>query len=140
MAEQQHQEIVASCSLCKHWNMDAARAIIRQLSQDKEGMLLLNRWRHTFTQMADNPNILYAHEAEDGEGVDVEHALASLGICELLSTLSNAPVMMHPQDFCPDEIPDTAIPFGIHFEARNPGKWGQGGSFDQIMRKALGEE
>lgn len=128
------------CGLCKHWDQDAWHKLFVKISSTKNGISLLNGWRHALMTTG-NAAMQQAHPDSDGEGVDADLALRACGMCRPLTEATNRPIVTYPASSCPEFLPseagapDPSKPFPLMFENRDlDTERRASGMFDNIMR------
>lgn len=127
----------SKCFLCK--NFDTATWKKLRLfwgnSSDKELFEKLNRVRMALLTTR-NMEISRRSEGQDGD-FDVEHAITQLGICQPLTELQGAAVIVSPISTCPDHVCSKERPTGLFTpKDREHEKMGSD-AYDAIMKVAL---
>lgn len=106
-------------------------------SSDKELFEKLNRVRMALLTTR-NMEISRRSEGQDGD-FDVEHAITQLGICQPLTELQGAAVIVSPISTCPDHVCSKERPTGLFTpKDREHEKMGSD-AYDAIMRVALNQ-
>jgi len=85
-----------------------------------------------------NAKLQEAHIPEDND-MDVEHAIASLGMCEALTEVLSAPIIVHPTSGCPAEYCTPAQPNGFYKPKDRDHERMGSKVFDNVMRMATGK-
>jgi hypothetical protein len=138
-AQEMALKVAGRCGHCKHFDhancqnhlraMDHPGATIEQRQQ-------VNQMRAGLIE-TQNAALHDRHMGHDGE-MDVEHALASLGYCRVLSEVMNEETVVHPLSFCPNEIRTPEMPMG-YFQPKDQENARAGSAkYDEIMQRAAG--
>lgn len=132
------------CMFCKHFDSRAWHALYRKMSETKEGLQILNTFRHGLT-ITENAAVRSRHQLDDDD-FDVDHAMMACGICRPLTEIVKDPIIVYPVSTCPETLPpptdgsvDPKIPFPVCFELREERQTERASSaaYDVIMQAAL---
>lgn len=126
------------CRTCKHFDHDNWVRILRTkaLSEVRTDQEELNKLRAGLLQ-TQNASVHDMHLGQDGD-IDIEHALASLGICRALTETLNDAIIVHPLSSCPDDVITPTSPDGF-YQAKDDHQDKEAASaYDLILRKAMG--
>lgn len=127
------------CHSCKHFRHRDWRAFVAKAESplgSLEDRAMLNRVR-AFLLQTRNASLAERHLGQDG-GFDVEHAMASLGVCSALTEVEGDMVVVHPLATCPAEVCTPDRPNG-YYEPKDRSTAREGVSiYDAVMRKAMG--
>lgn len=129
----------SKCFLCKNFDKETWKKLrlFWGNSSDKETFAKLNKVRLALLQTR-NTELARRSEGLDGD-FDVEHALTQLGICQPLTELNGAAVIVSPISTCPDHVCTKENPTGLFTpKDREREKMGSD-AYDAIMRVALNE-
>lgn len=125
------------CAECVHFDPGAWERRKAQLEGSKEGVNQLNNMRWALIQEGLGP-AEGMHVTQENE-VDLEHAIAFLGVCRALTEHKRDETYVHPMSGCPDEVCTPTHPDGF-FETRNYETRRAGdAAYDDVMRKAQGK-
>lgn len=101
-------------------------------------------YRRSQTATVDGRAKLQAMEEElirsaNADPADVEEAMQSMGICQVLTEARRDAVIVHPVSTCPDTLPNSTVPFPRSYKARTSDDARNAtATFDSIMRSAQG--
>lgn len=134
----------AMCAGCKHFDQKTWQTMVRRADDPLAPMdqrQVVNAIRESLL-MTNNATIdatlTDQHPAPDG-GVDVEHALMSLGICQALTAHYGEQIGVHPLSSCPEEVCGPNQPEGFfQLKGREAEKAGNVG-YDMVMQRADGK-
>ncbi len=127
------------CSQCKHFDPDAWAKIRRAWSNPLHPEhKALNFIRSGLLQTR-NAQLRDMHAGQDGD-IDLEHAVALLGICHPLTEIKNDVIIVHPLSCCPDEVKGPSSPDGLFEDKSKDAEKRGSAAFDLLMRKAQGKE
>ena len=129
----------AKCFLCKRFDSKAWNQI-RKLwgnSADKDTFEKLNKIRYALLTMRNNEAL--SPSIDRGGDLDVEHALAQLGICQPLTELNRDLVIVSPLSTCPDNVCTKDNPKGLFVPKDKEHERLGNTAFDKIMRMAEGK-
>lgn len=132
------QGIKRLCKDCKHYDNPSLQKAIKgaERSPDLVKRDGINQIR---AHLLATQNAVIGQVHDDGQGdVDVEAALASLGVCRALTELDQELVAVHPLASCPAEVVTPTSPHGL-FQARDRETTkAQAIAYDTLMGKARG--
>lgn len=118
------------CASCKHFDAPAWQRLKAKWECSKEGVQQLNQMRAGIMEVGLS-KVKELHQAPDGD-IDLEHALAFLGVCHPLTEIHNDPVIVHPMSGCPDGL-------DLWEAANTDADKISASAFDQIMHAAEGK-
>lgn len=122
------------CSTCKNFDRTTWLKQLKVLRSSHEGRGAVNAIMAGLLG-TNNVEVEDMHRGEDGE-FDTDHAVASLGICRILTEVHNDMVVVHPLGVCPNEMRSYQKPRGA-YEAKGRDEERAGSAaFDVIMRAA----
>lgn len=128
------------CFSCKHFDRRNWKELFRLWSEPTapiEKRRELNAIRAALLE-TNNAEIQHRHDSE--EGMMVEHAISTLGICRPLTEIDKNPVIVYPKACCPANLITADKPHGL-YEPKNKDNERMGSqTFDNLMKAARGEK
>jgi hypothetical protein len=126
------------CFMCKHFDTKAWAMRRRQLACGTlEEQTKLKKIRVKLIELQD-VNFQNLHSDASGE-MDIEAAMASLGICRVLTEITAGPTIVFPAGGCPRDACTAAQPMGYFMPATSEADRAGSAAFDQIMLTAAGK-
>lgn len=129
------QTLRHQCRSCKHFDHENWVKILRtkNLSEIRSDHEQLNNLRARLLQ-TQNASLTEMHTAVDGD-IDIEHAMASLGLCRALTETLQDAVIVHPLGSCPDEVITVSSPHGLYQSKDEQAAKEAASLYDLILRK-----
>lgn len=127
------------CKGCKHFDREAWKKLMaawEDPSAPIEQRKYLNGIRGMLHETG-NADILKRHNDGSG-GLDVDHALKTLGICRPMSEIKQAPIIVYPTSSCPIEVCSAEQPQGFYTPKDREAERQGSEAFDKLMRAAQG--
>lgn len=126
------------CGSCKHFKRTVWQKIVRKLRASHEGRQRLNSIMAELLA-TENISVEEMHATGVDGDFDTDHAVNSLGLCDILTEIHADDVIVHPLGVCPPEMRSAQKPRGA-YEARESDNEKIGASeYDAVMRAAQGK-
>lgn len=94
------QDLRSKCIGCAHFDRRGFAELRKRMTATMDGHRQLNELRASLLESG-NATLTAAHESQDGD-MDVEGALASMGLCRAFGDLVRDDVVVHPLANCPE--------------------------------------
>lgn len=128
------------CFSCARFDRRAWRKLLERWNDPTAPMHLreyLNQFRAALLQTK-NAKLYEKHESQEGD-LDVEHALATLGVCHAFSEIRNDVAVVYPTSACPDDVCTATQPAGFYVPKDKQSERMGSQVFDRIMAMAQGK-
>ena len=129
-----------TCATCKHFDHKAFQNVLRNADAPAaplEKRQAVNEIRSALL-MSGNANLNEMHSGLDGD-FDVEAALKSCGVCQILTHLDNDLNVFHPTASCPAHTITPTQPHGYYQPKDRAAKKEASQQRDAILRQAQGK-
>lgn len=127
------------CWSCKHFDRETWLKVKSKAEGplgSQEDRKFLNKIRAALLDSG-NAELHERHVSQEGD-MDVEHALAHLGVCRPLTEMDNDMVVVYPLATCPASTVTATQPNGLYEAKDKEAKRAGSAAYDMVMKRAAG--